>query len=102
MAEQRMKQIDGVKVPLTEKEAADRLIEEAEQDAKTLDFITNHKYKEDRKSEYEMTNLTIGDQLDAIWKQLNVDRHGGKNLLPATDVVLDEILAIKVKYPKPQ
>jgi len=50
-----------------------------------------------RRGEYP----NIGDQLDAIWKQLNQDRLGGKALIQEADDRLNEILAVKAKYPKP-
>ena len=43
----------------------------------------------------------IGDQLDAIWKQLNQDRLGGKALIQEADDVLNAVLAVKAKCPKP-
>lgn len=42
----------------------------------------------------------IGDQLDAIWKQLNYDRFNGRNLIAEADAVLGDILAVKAKYNK--
>ncbi len=41
-----------------------------------------------------------GNQLDAIWKQLNQDRLSGKELVPDADVQLDAILAVKAAHPK--
>ena len=43
----------------------------------------------------------IGDQLDAIWKQLNQDRMGGKSLISEADSVLGKVLSVKAKHPKP-
>jgi hypothetical protein len=54
-------------------------------------------YRELRRREYP----DIGDQLDAIWKQLNQDRLGGKELVQEADDVLGKILAVKNKHPKP-
>jgi len=42
----------------------------------------------------------IGDQLDAIWKQLNAMRMSGQNLVVDADRVLGEVLAVKKRYPK--
>jgi len=42
----------------------------------------------------------IGDQLDALWKQMNQDRLGGKALIQDADDMLGAVLAIKAKYPK--
>ena len=53
-------------------------------------------YEEARRIEYP----NMGDQLDAIWKQINQDRLNGKNLIQEADDLLNEILAVKAKYPK--
>lgn len=41
----------------------------------------------------------IGDQLDAIWKQINQDRLGGKDLVAEADAVLNKVLAVKAALP---
>lgn len=56
-----------------------------------------HDYEERRREAYP----PVGDQLDAIWKQLNQDRLGGKALIQQADDTLNEILAVKAKYPPP-
>jgi hypothetical protein len=43
----------------------------------------------------------IGDQLDAIWKQLNYDRMQGRQLIQEADDRLNEVLAVKARHPKP-
>jgi hypothetical protein len=53
-------------------------------------------YADKRRKEYPK----IGDQLDAIWKQLNQDRLNGKDLIAEADDLLGSILAVKAKYPK--
>ena len=53
-------------------------------------------YADLRATEYPM----IGDQLDAIWKQLNTDRLNGKDLISEADSLLGSVLAVKAKYPK--
>jgi hypothetical protein len=53
-------------------------------------------YAEQRATEYPK----IGDQLDAIWKQLNTDRLNGKDLISEADSLLGSVLAVKAKYPK--
>ena len=55
-------------------------------------------YEELRRAEYP----AIGDQLDAIWKQLNQDRLNGKELIQPADDELNRVLAVKAKYPKPE
>lgn len=54
-------------------------------------------YDELRRREYP----DMGDQLDALWKQLNYDRLSGKELIQDCDDLLGDILAVKAKYPKP-
>lgn len=42
----------------------------------------------------------VGDQLDAIWKELNFRRLNGENLTQDADDMLGKILAVKNEYPK--
>lgn len=42
----------------------------------------------------------VGDQLDAIWKELNARRLKGEDLVQDADDMLGRILAVKHKYPK--
>lgn len=42
----------------------------------------------------------IGDQLDAIWKQLNYDRMNGRELVQDADDMLGEILSVKARIKK--
>lgn len=56
------------------------------------------KYKSDRFNEYP----EIGDQLDAIWKQFNQYRLSGDPLISEADDLLNQILAVKNKFPKPE
>jgi len=44
----------------------------------------------------------IGEQFDAIWKQLNQDRLDGKELVQEADNVLNAVLAVKKNIPKPK
>jgi len=57
----------------------------------------NHKgnYQERRRHEYP----GIEDQLDAIWKALDTLHSNGQNLDEA-QTILNQIKAIKTKYPK--
>jgi hypothetical protein len=91
------KLVNGVKVPLTNDEklqrTADRAAHKAKMEAKAL-----VQYKEDRASEYP----GIGDQLDAILKQLNYQRMQGLNLIEDMDGILGLWLAVKAKFPKPE
>jgi len=43
----------------------------------------------------------IGDQLDAIWKQLNQDRLNDKELIQEVDDTLGSILSVKASIPLP-
>lgn len=43
----------------------------------------------------------IGDQLDALWKQLAVSREGGALLVPSADLMLNRIIEVKERYQKP-
>ena len=54
-------------------------------------------YKFDRKNAYP----EIGDQLDAIWKHLAAARDAGSELGAEAADILDEIIAVKNKYKKP-
>lgn len=53
-------------------------------------------YKEKRIIEYP----NIGDQLDALWKQLNYMRLNGENLIQEADDMLGDILSVKARHPK--
>ena len=53
-------------------------------------------YREDRAAAYP----EIGDQLDAIYKQLNYMRLQGTNLVEDADKILNKILQVKKDYPK--
>lgn len=51
-------------------------------------------YREARRPEYP----EIGDQLDAVWKALEAS---GARLPPEAVAVLDQVRAVKKRYPKP-
>lgn len=53
-------------------------------------------YVQKRLSEYP----SVGDQLDAIWKELNYRRLNGETLTQESDNILNKILAVKSKHPK--
>lgn len=55
-------------------------------------------YEEVRRREYP----ALGDQLDAIWKELNYRRLSGESLVAEADAMLNKVLAVKAKYPKPE
>ena len=53
-------------------------------------------YAEKRAAEYP----PVGDQLDAIWKELNFRRLNGDNLVSDADEIINKVLSVKEKYPK--
>lgn len=55
-------------------------------------------YRALREKEYPL----IGDQLDAIWKELNYRRLNGEALIQEADDILNRVLAVKNKYQKPE
>lgn len=55
-------------------------------------------YAEKRREEYP----PIGDQLDALWKELNYRRINGDPLTQEADNILNKILDVKAKHPKPE
>ena len=62
---------------------------------------------EDAKTDYLRLRAAeyppVGDQLDAIWKALNSMQLQGVFDLPTdTDLVRNQWLAVKAKYPKPE
>lgn len=57
---------------------------------------TENEILEMRKAEYP----DIGDQLDVIWKEFKKGKDGGENLNNDTNAMIDQIFAVKAKYPK--
>ena len=55
-------------------------------------------YADKRRQEYP----PIGDQLDAIIKELNYRRMNGEDLISEMDSIVNDCLAVKAKYPKPE
>ena len=76
------KMVDGVRVEMTPEEEAAIRAEWSANDAKQAATA----YIENRRGEYP----PIGDQLDALWK-------GGQ----AQQDMLEKVMAVKAKYPKP-
>ena len=92
------KLVNGELVPMTKTEIRERQAEEAAFAAQRSEYIAWEKYKDDRAKEYP----SLADQLDAIWKQLNAYRLAGDPLIQEADAMLNQILAIKQRYPKPE
>ena len=67
-----------------------------------IDVYTAHisatAYRGERAVEYPV----IGDQLDAVWKELSARRINGENLVQDADDMLDAVLAVKLAHPKPE
>jgi len=79
----------------------DIVLSQAEVDAIEVEHaahVTAIAYKEKRRVEYP----PLGDQLDAIWMELNSRRMKGENLIQDADDMLGVILNIKKKHPKPE
>jgi hypothetical protein len=73
---------------------------QSDQDAWTAEYeahVAATSYKDVRRTAYP----DIGDQLDALMKQLNYDRTQGRELIQDMDDVLGLVLAVKAKYKKP-
>ena len=58
------------------------------------------------KTEYQRTRAAeypaVGEQLDAIWKELNQRRLNGEELVQDADDMLGKILNVKKENPKPE
>lgn len=65
-------------------------------DADKAILIDNEIVRRKRAEEYP----EIGDQLDAIWKQLKVMSDGGQPLEAEAQIILDKILFVKNKHKK--
>ena len=82
----RTQVIDGVRIPLSPEEETAKDASDLAADAEMADYITNHKYKDDRKADYG----PIGDELDMIfWDQTN-----------GTTTFKDHVAAVKALHPK--
>jgi hypothetical protein len=55
-------------------------------------------YRNDRLDAYP----PLGDQLDALWKELNYRRLQGEDLVQDADDMLGAVLAVKSAHPKPE
>lgn len=93
----RTKNVNGVDIQLTDEE-------ETQRDAEIAQALTDKvafqalQWERDRRVAYP----PIGDQLDAILKQMNQDRLGGKELVQGVDDILAAWLSVKAAHPKPE
>ncbi len=87
-----MKNVNGVNMPLTKEEVAQRQVDE---DA-WLEYQAENGYKEERVSAYP----PLSDQLDAIWKVIQ----SNPDLAIPVDVqaISDQIVQVKEDFPKPE
>ncbi len=92
------KMINGYVVDLTEDEIRVRQADDLAFLEQRENYLKKEKYKDDRKIEYP----PIGDQLDAIWKQINQWRLSNEDMIQEVDDMMNKILAVKQKYPKPE
>ena len=89
--------VNGEDVPFTLEEETSRDIEDAKAVVRK-DARAATQYQRDRKVAYP----PVGDQLDAILKQMNQDRLGGKALVQGVDDILAAWLGVKSSHPKPE
>lgn len=89
--------VSVIEVDLSPEEIAEAHQREAEWNAKAGERA-REAARDKRAQEYP----SIGDQLDAIWKQINQDRLGGKNLIQEADDILGKILSVKASNPLPE
>lgn len=91
----RYEAIDGERIPYTAEREAEKQAEDAAETARIADAA----YIEKRQSEYP----PIGDQLDAVAKLLQglVAAVGRDKVSPDALAVIDQVFAVKAKYPKP-
>lgn len=90
--------VNGVKTPLSAEDIEQRNIDlEIVRLQKLKDSKTQ--YQRDRAEQYPV----IGDQLDAILKQLNYWRMTNKEeLIQPLDDIIGDWLEVKAKHPKPK
>jgi hypothetical protein len=83
----RFKNVDGVDIQLTPEEETARDAEEAQVAQDKADYLTNEKYKDDRRKAYG----DIGAQLDMqYWDGVN-----------DTTIWVDHVAKVKSDHPKP-
>ena len=97
MTDKLHKIVNGKTVDLSEEEVAELKDRWAEADAQRAKRALL-RYRRDREKEYP----AIGDQLDAILKQLNyMQMNKQTDLIKEMDKIVTDWLAVKRKYPKP-
>jgi hypothetical protein len=68
------------------------------QELADIQHLADTQYISDRRIAYP----NIGDQLDAIWKQLIQDRLNGHAMIQEVDDLIGQINAVKAAHPKPE
>ena len=94
----RFKMVNSERIQLTDGEETARDAEEAAAAARLADYITNHKYKDDRRIAY----AEIGDQLDNITKVFKFLKAAGTDVGSDGDAQITMSDAVKAAHPKPQ
>lgn len=89
--------VDGKKVYLTAEQEKALRSEWEKIDAAKAELKRLTDYMISREQNYPK----IGDQLDAILKQLNYDRMQGRELVQDMDDIISRWLQVKQEYPKP-
>lgn len=90
--------VNGIEYKLSPSEAVKVRKRWAREEAKQQAYIKNEKYKDDRRDAYP----DIGDQLDAILKQLNfMQMDGQTDLITEMDGLISQWLKVKRDIPKP-
>jgi hypothetical protein len=91
------KLVNGKEITVSAKQETEILAEWAKNDLRKQDYIAKELYKDQRRTSYP----AIGDQLDAILKQLNYMQMSGQtDLITELDGIVNKWLAVKRKYPK--
>ena len=73
--------------------------------APTMQYVFRNKTADEKQSDFERERQVaypnVGDQLDAIWKELNARRLAGEDLTQDADDMLGKILTVKKTIEKP-
>lgn len=87
-------------VDIPPEEAAEIENERQQEIERRAEYERTLKYRDLRAIEF--SEITIGEQLDAILKAFHYLRGNGIELPPETNTLIDKWLNIKAKYPKPE
>lgn len=91
--------LNGKTVKMSKRELEQFQLHQQAEELKHAEYIKTAKYRDDRIAEYPK----LGDQLDALLKQFNYMRiSGALDLVQEMDDTVNQWLAVKAKYPKPE